>query len=158
MTEPVVRAREAMHAWGRILTGYRPNFSVEITKEYPLRCPGCYAYDDEYLGGEVTLRGLSDYKGDELVDRFMALIDRHRPLHVSIVGGDPGCANCGCIASAELEAIGRHRLLGDIPVGRIFYASTRIGRGVARLRGSSRSGTRPSAPPDASPSTFLGTQ
>ena len=150
MDEAVVRAREVMQAWGRILTGYRPNFSVEITKECPLRCPGCYAYDDEHLGGEVTLRGLSDYKGDELVDGFMALIDRHRPLHVSIVGGDPHCANCGCLASAGLEAIGRHRLLGDVTVGRIFHASTRVGRGVARLRGSS--------PPDASPSTFPGTQ
>ncbi len=37
----------------------------------------------------MTLRGLTDYKGDELVSRFMALIDEHRPLHVSIVGGEP---------------------------------------------------------------------
>jgi sulfatase maturation enzyme AslB (radical SAM superfamily) len=82
-------AREVVHAWGRILAGYRPNLSIEITKECPLRCPGCYAYGDDHLGGQVTLRGLSDYKGDELVHRFMALIDRHRPLHVSIVGGEP---------------------------------------------------------------------
>ncbi|MBM3819560.1 MAG: radical SAM protein [Acidimicrobiia bacterium] len=81
--------REVMQAWGRILAGDRPNLSIEITKECPLRCPGCYAYGDEHLGGDVTLRGLSDYKGDELVSRFMALIDRHRPLHVSIVGGEP---------------------------------------------------------------------
>src|ERR671915_63823 len=81
--------REVVQAWGRILTGYRPNLSIEITKECPLRCPGCYAYGDEHLGGDVTLRGLSDYKGDELVSRFMALIDRHNPLHVSIVGGEP---------------------------------------------------------------------
>ena len=80
---------EIVQAWGRILSGYRPNISIEITKECPLRCPGCYAYGDEHLGGGVTLRGLSDYKGDELVSRFMAMIDRHRPLHVSIVGGEP---------------------------------------------------------------------
>ena len=84
-----VHKREVMQAWGRILTGYRPNLSIEITKECPLRCPGCYAYGDEHLGGDVTLRGLTDYTGDELVERFMALIDRHRPLHVSIVGGEP---------------------------------------------------------------------
>jgi MoaA/NifB/PqqE/SkfB family radical SAM enzyme len=76
-------------AWGRILQGYRPALSVEITRECPLRCPGCYAYGDEHLGGGVTLREVSDYKGDELVDRFMALIDQHRPIHVSIVGGEP---------------------------------------------------------------------
>jgi sulfatase maturation enzyme AslB (radical SAM superfamily) len=89
MSGTAVRAREVMQAWGKILGGYRPNISVEITKECPLRCPGCYAYGDEHLGGGVTLRGLADYKGDELVARFMALIDRHNPLHVSIVGGEP---------------------------------------------------------------------
>src|SRR5690242_4901322 len=82
-------ARSVIQAWGRILTGRRPSLSVEITKECPLRCPGCYAFGDTHLGGEVTLRGLADYRGDELVDRFMALVDRHRPLHVSIVGGEP---------------------------------------------------------------------
>lgn len=90
MSQPGVGAREVIQAWGRILAGYRPNLSIEITKECPLRCPGCYAYGDDHLGGGgVTLRGLADYKGDELVSRFMALIDRHRPLHVSIVGGEP---------------------------------------------------------------------
>lgn len=76
-------------AWGRILAGYRPALSIEITRECPLRCPGCYAYGDEHLGGEVTLRQVSDFKGEELVDRFFALIDEHKPLHVSIVGGEP---------------------------------------------------------------------
>jgi MoaA/NifB/PqqE/SkfB family radical SAM enzyme len=76
-------------AWGRILRGYRPALSVEITRECPLRCPGCYAYGDEHLGGGVTLRQVSDYKGDELVSRFFELIRTHRPLHVSIVGGEP---------------------------------------------------------------------
>ena len=89
MSATAVRAREVVQAWGKILSGYRPNISIEITKECPLRCPGCYAYGDEHLGGDVTLRGLSDYKGDELVERFLALVDRHKPLHVSIVGGEP---------------------------------------------------------------------
>jgi len=89
MSATAVGAREVVQAWGRILTGYRPNLSIEITKECPLRCPGCYAYGDEHLGGDVTLRGLADYTGDELVSRFMALVDRHQPLHVSIVGGEP---------------------------------------------------------------------
>lgn len=89
MSRTSVGAREIVQAWGRILSGHRPNLSIEITKECPLRCPGCYAYGDDHLGGEVTLRGLSDYKGDELVTRFMAMIDEHKPLHVSIVGGEP---------------------------------------------------------------------
>jgi MoaA/NifB/PqqE/SkfB family radical SAM enzyme len=76
-------------AWGRILAGYRPALSIEITRECPLRCPGCYAYGDEHLGGGVTLRQVSDYKGEELVENFFKLVDHHKPLHVSIVGGEP---------------------------------------------------------------------
>ena len=76
-------------AWGRILAGYIPALSIEITRECPLRCPGCYAYGDDHLGGEVTLREVRDYKGQELIDGILALVDRHRPLHVSIVGGEP---------------------------------------------------------------------
>jgi MoaA/NifB/PqqE/SkfB family radical SAM enzyme len=76
-------------AWGRILTGYVPALSIEITRECPLRCPGCYAYGDDHLGGDVTLREVRDFKGQELIDGVMALVDQHRPLHVSIVGGEP---------------------------------------------------------------------
>jgi len=67
-----------------------PSLSIEITRECPLRCPGCYAYGDEHLGTSgVTLRQLADRKGQELVDGVLAVVDRVRPLHLSIVGGDP---------------------------------------------------------------------
>lgn len=78
-----------VRAWGRILAGYRPNLSIEITRECPLRCPGCYAYGDEHLGGGVTLRDVRDLKGQALVDGILALVDQHRPLHLSLVGGEP---------------------------------------------------------------------
>jgi MoaA/NifB/PqqE/SkfB family radical SAM enzyme len=76
-------------AWGRILRGYRPLLSIEITKECPLHCPGCYAYEPEHLGGRVTLRQLSDLKGDALVEAMLAAVRRYRPIHLSIVGGEP---------------------------------------------------------------------
>src|SRR6476620_1203561 len=76
-------------AWGRILAGHRPSLSVEITRECPLTCPGCYAYGDEHLGGGVVLKQVSDFKGDELVERVLVLVEEHKPLHVSIVGGEP---------------------------------------------------------------------
>jgi MoaA/NifB/PqqE/SkfB family radical SAM enzyme len=76
-------------AWGRLLGGYKPSLSIEITRECPLRCPGCYAYGDTHLGGEITLRQVRDFKGQELIDNVLALVDQHRPLHVSIVGGEP---------------------------------------------------------------------
>jgi sulfatase maturation enzyme AslB (radical SAM superfamily) len=78
-----------LRAWGKILAGYRPNLSIELTRECPLRCPGCYAYNDEHLGGALTLREVRDLKGQALIDGVLALVDRHRPLHLSIVGGEP---------------------------------------------------------------------
>jgi organic radical activating enzyme len=84
-----MKKSEVVHAWARILSGRAPSLSIEITKECPLRCPGCYAFDAAHLGGGTELRQLSDYKGDELVSRVLALLDEHKPLHVSLVGGDP---------------------------------------------------------------------
>jgi MoaA/NifB/PqqE/SkfB family radical SAM enzyme len=76
-------------AWGRILRGYRPTLSIEITRECPLQCPGCYAYGDDHLGGAVTLRQVTDYKGQELIDRVLAIVDQENPIQVSVVGGEP---------------------------------------------------------------------
>ena len=76
-------------AWGRILTGYAPALSIEITRECPLHCPGCYAYGDDHLGGALTLREVRDFKGQQLIDGVIDLVNRRRLLHVSIVGGEP---------------------------------------------------------------------
>ena len=84
-----MKKSEVLHAWATILAGRAPSLSIEITKECPLRCPGCYAFDAAHLGGATQLRELSDFKGDDLVARVLAVIDELKPLHVSIVGGDP---------------------------------------------------------------------
>src|ERR1700747_2831139 len=76
-------------AWGSILRGRRPLLSVEITRECPLRCPGCYAYEPEHLGTAGPLRQLSDLKGEALIAGLLSLVRRLRPLHLSIVGGEP---------------------------------------------------------------------
>ncbi len=84
-----MRTIDVLHAWGKILKGEQPSLSIEITRECPLRCPGCYAYEDAHLGGGVTLRNLNDRKGSELVEGVLDVADRLKPLHLSIVGGDP---------------------------------------------------------------------
>jgi MoaA/NifB/PqqE/SkfB family radical SAM enzyme len=78
-----------VQSWGRILTGDTPSLSIEITRECPLRCPGCYAYGSEHLGGGITLREVSDFKGQALIDGIIGLVRQHRPVHVSLVGGEP---------------------------------------------------------------------
>ena len=80
---------QIVQAWGKILKGEPPSLSIEITKECPLKCPGCYAYDDAHLGGGPTLRDLNDRRGQALVDGVLEVVDRIKPLHLSIVGGDP---------------------------------------------------------------------
>jgi MoaA/NifB/PqqE/SkfB family radical SAM enzyme len=82
------RIKPVLQTWGRALRGRVPSLSIEITKECPLRCPGCYAYEDAHLG-TTNLRSLSDFKGQELIARVLAVVDEHKPLHLSIVGGDP---------------------------------------------------------------------
>jgi len=84
-----LKTSEILSAWRKILRGERPSLSIEITRECPLRCPGCYAYGDAHLGGGVTLRSLNDRKGRQLIDGVLEIVDRLRPLHLSIVGGDP---------------------------------------------------------------------
>ncbi len=84
-----MRAAHILHSWSKVLKGHTPLLSIEITRECPLRCPGCYAYGDNHLGGEVTLRELSDKRGDDLVRGVLALADRHKPLQMTLVGGEP---------------------------------------------------------------------
>lgn len=94
-----MKTSEIVHAWGKILTGVAPSLSIEITKECPLRCPGCYAYDDGHLGGGATLRSLNDRTGKALIDGVLETADRLKPLHISLVGGDP------LVRHRELEII-----------------------------------------------------
>lgn len=81
--------KDAFRAWGRILTGYYPFLSIEITRACPLSCPGCYAYEPQHLNKLGPLIELSDYKGQQLIDGVLNLIERYRPVYVSIVGGEP---------------------------------------------------------------------
>jgi sulfatase maturation enzyme AslB (radical SAM superfamily) len=105
-----VETSQILKAWGKILNGQRPSLSIEITRECPLRCPGCYAYEDAHLGGGVTLRELNDRKGQELIDGVLELVDRLKPLHLSIVGGDP------LVRHRELESMVPLLLLRGIHV------------------------------------------
>ena len=76
---------------------------------------------DECIFSRTTLNITADLKG------------RISPCQF---GGTPDCAQCGCIASAGLEAVGAHRLFGLVPLRSIFNASTRIGRMNNRLFGN----------------------
>ena len=84
-----MRTRNVWQSWGKVLRGHTPILSIEITRECPLHCPGCYAYGSDHLGGDVTLRELSDKRGDDLVRGVLELADRHQPLQVTLVGGEP---------------------------------------------------------------------
>jgi MoaA/NifB/PqqE/SkfB family radical SAM enzyme len=84
-----MKKMDVIRAWGKILTGSYPTLSIEITRECPLRCPGCYAYEPEHLGNIGPLRTLADYKDQALIDGVIKLVKQYRPLHLSIVGGEP---------------------------------------------------------------------
>lgn len=94
-----MQTADILHAWGKILKGQHPSLSIEVTKECPLRCPGCYAYDAAHLGGSTLLRELNDRKGQALIDGILEVVDRLKPLHLSLVGGDP------LVRYREMEAL-----------------------------------------------------
>src|SRR6185437_15761197 len=85
----MVKTQDLVRAWGGLLRGRKPALSIEITKECPLRCPGCYAFADQHVAPGVNLKQLSDLRGDALIEGVTDLVRRRRPLHVSLVGGDP---------------------------------------------------------------------
>ena len=115
-----MRTSEIIRAWGKILKGQHPSLSIEITRECPLNCPGCYAYDPAHLGGGLTLRELNDHKGQELVDGVLRVVDRLKPLHLSIVGGDP------LVRYRELEAMVPQLLSRGIHVQVVTSAFRRL--------------------------------
>ena len=83
-----MRRSDVLRVWASVLRGRTPFLALEITKECPLRCPGCYAYAPEHLAG-TTLLQLTDYRGNALVNAALDVVRRIRPLHISIVGGEP---------------------------------------------------------------------
>ena len=115
-----MRIRNVFESWGKVLRGHTPLLSIEITRECPLHCPGCYAYGDNHLGGEVTLRELADKRGDELVRGVLGLVDNHKPLQVTLVGGEPMVRHRELSRILpELSARGIHTMIvtsGIIPI------------------------------------------
>ena len=122
-----MKTSEIIRAWGKILKGERPSLSIEITRECPLQCPGCYAYEDAHLGGGATLRSLIDRKGQELVDGVLEVVDRLKPLHLSIVGGDP------LVRYRELESMIPQLLQRGIHVQVVTSAFRTLATGWAAL-------------------------
>src|SRR5262244_2771730 len=73
--------RDVVRAWGKTLSGERPSLSIEITRECPLRCTGCYAYEEGHVGEGLNLRQLHDKKGTELISGILGVVEQYRPLH-----------------------------------------------------------------------------
>jgi MoaA/NifB/PqqE/SkfB family radical SAM enzyme len=84
-----MRTTELLQFWKSILTGRLPFLSIEITKRCPLSCPGCYAYGEDHLGNGLQLTEVAEYQGQQLIDGVLELVERYRPAHLSIVGGEP---------------------------------------------------------------------
>jgi sulfatase maturation enzyme AslB (radical SAM superfamily) len=123
-----VQTSQILQAWGKILKGEPPSLSIEITRECPLRCPGCYAFDDAHLGGGQTLRDLNDRKGQFLIDGVLEVVDDLKPLHLSIVGGDP------LVRYRELESLVPQLLARDIHVQIVTSAFRKMSPDWAHLQ------------------------
>lgn len=114
--------------WGRVLTGYHPSLSIEITRECPLRCPGCYAYEPNHLHSLGPLRSAAEHRGQALIDGVLDLVRRERPLHVSIVGGEP------LLRSGELDLLLPRLSEMGVAVRVVTSAVNEIPRDWARIK------------------------
>ena len=65
--------------------------------------------------------------------------DLERAITPCQFGGNPDCAQCGCMASVGLQALGEYRIGGLIPVSAIFRASIAVGNGLGPRLGLGRS-------------------
>lgn len=85
-----MNAQNILQSWFTILGGRKPLLSIEITRECPLECPDGYDLEETLPGGgDVTRHTLSDSSEEALVKGVLGIVDYYRPLHVSLVGGDP---------------------------------------------------------------------
>jgi organic radical activating enzyme len=129
-TRPGISVGEMLAAWGNILSGSPPMLSIEITRECPLHCPGCYAYGENHLGEGATLREVADYRGDALVEGVLRLVEQHNALHVSLVGGEPLIRHRELSRILpELSARGKFSLVvtsGVIPIPREWMQLRRV--------------------------------
>jgi hypothetical protein len=106
----------------------------------------------------LNLRQLQDKRGEDLVQGVLALVDEHRPLHLSLeacifaqtthtisadlkskitpcqFGGNPDCLQCGCFASMGLAAVGNYKLALGVTAGDIYWASSSISRALPRTK------------------------
>jgi hypothetical protein len=60
--------------------------------------------------------------------------DFDKPVTPCQFGGNPDCQSCGCLASAGLAAVGRHRLPGGLRLETLFDASLKVGAVMRRVR------------------------
>src|SRR5215469_13184229 len=130
LSRPSLTAWQVLTAWGNIMSGKAPMLSIEITRECPLHCPGCYAYGENHLSGGATLREVSDYRGDSLVEGVLHLVKQHNALHVSLVGGEPLIRHRELSRILpELSARGKFSLVvtsGVIPIPREWMKLPRV--------------------------------
>lgn len=120
--------KDLLRVWGRALSGRRPSLSIEITRECPLRCPGCYAYNNDHVGNGINLRQLADKKNEALIQGVLDVVRQYRPLHLSIVGGDP------LVRFRELEVLLPRLAKLDLHVQLVTSAFREIPKSWSRIR------------------------
>jgi len=65
------------------------SYRVSHDRKSSIKPSDCHYIIQYLIGGGMTLRDLRDRKGQELIDGVLEVVDRLKPLHLSIVGGDP---------------------------------------------------------------------
>ena len=81
--------RDLARAWWRVLSGSVPLLSIEITRECPAELSGMLRLRRQSPRQRDHTAGTSGLPRRCLVEGVLDLVRRHRPMHVSLVGGEP---------------------------------------------------------------------
>ena len=93
---------------------------------------------NKHYGNELKVKGKATPKSPSECIFARTTMSVSANLETAITpcqfGGTPDCQSCGCMASAGLAAVARHRIFGVIPIQPLFNGSMKIGRTVRRRR------------------------
>jgi len=101
-----VHTSEIVQAWGKILKGEPPSLSIESRVNAP-ECPAVTRTTTR-IWARADLARPERSKGQSLVDGVLEVVDRLKPLHLSIVGGDRWSGSRTGAADSLLLARGIH--------------------------------------------------
>ncbi len=84
-----VKRNDKLPVWGRGPYGTKPFLALEITRSRPFDRRGWRVFHASRTEGGLDPRRSAEFRGEELVERCLALVKRLLPVRIALFGGEP---------------------------------------------------------------------